>query len=1602
MEFEFSNACYVIDTTVNGASYSKIVSSLYSGKIAGQPWLPEYSVPLAIPLSDAQQIKILSDDEVTYPNKMILPFPDNAHKSGEITTLQEFDPVVYSKNSLFPEHAVTLSKAYQARQASFKKLLIAPFQWNPVTRQLIFHKKLRVEVIYGSYIPYEITDDFTRQLLRTGAVNYPEALSFNTTSQKMVKKNETGWLDPTRIYYKIYLNKEGIYQLTYSDLVNAGIPVNTITNTGTIQLYADGKQVPIEVVTASSGEFKQGDYIRFIGNTAPASPYCRMNIYNTSNVYFLTINGDASVSQRFTPGNHNTSISATPQTYYHRMDYYEKDSVFERLGHAPDEKRDFWFWAGIAYDGGTTNPRFVTQFNSPANVIMDSQFVDFRLFLHGMTHYLCNFDHHAIIKINGKKIGEALWNGQTEYMFQTRFKIGSSDIPLQTTNTLEIYLDGVICRPNAADDIRINWFDLSYYSTLKANSNSYQFTSLNNGLSQYTLTAWPGDSIRIYVPETKTIIGNAALLHDTEQKVLFADSAAANTSYYCTDGRNLLHPDSIRNNISSNLHNTTRGADYLIIAHRNFQEVAERLKSLRSVNFPDSTIKNPRISIVYVDEIYNEFSDGLQDPRGIKDFLHYTYESWQAPAPAYVVLIGDMSSDYRHIFPDSRPNFIPSFDVMSVTYGIAASDNSYVSFSDDGIYPFMAIGRISIETVAEGLAFLQKLEQYPADKSKSWRNRVGLFASGVNAADEMSYGFNAASLALRNSYLTPNNINSTCIFNFPGTPEEQLYIGSTAEMRNALDTGMVLLSYYGHGGGFQWDLVFSDSDIYLLTNTRKLPVILSVTCYTAHYDNLDIFGEQFIKVPNKGAVGFFGCSGLTSWDCGSVINTYIFDELFAKKNHVTGKAFMAAKLRSPSDGYWPTQISLLTYLGDPVLSLAIPPNPEYRVGGNDITFNTDSPFIGDTVQISCTIHNDGAVMQDSIRIKLFAVKPDTSILIGTKLIPSFANSYSLTFPWKIVLDGSVTMKLSVNLPMVSIEDDTTNNSATQILNVGDINSPQLIGPAHASTITQTEFTLQMADISGNDFHKFSYYYEIDTSLSFANPIKKSAALHDTGSIISWKISDLPAGAYFWRGRVSDGSKTGQWSPIRALQTGAALATVQKISSSLLKTLETNNAVYTPVSKTLVVKLDSTARGITLPGISTDYAKKFISITVNKNSSGLSDNLLISVEGRALHSTSWTHISTSRKDSVNLSSIDNSIYQQLRFSITVFDSNSTLPQPIEISSIQVNYIPRNELYIYNRELKVSMDTVLNNNPLHATLPIHNLGIGSSDSVAVYYSIDKNAPVLLPEIQKVASHDMTTYSFSLPTSQLATGIHTLNIRIASLDDDILLMNNRIDTTFVVKDDTTRPTVRLLIDNNEVASGDFVPSHPEVFLSIQDDNLLPITSEQAVILVNGTQVLFPGDSVGYSFSTAPKPTTQIRFSPYLQAGTNYIDYRIKDAHGNSSSVDTAFTHLVVQVASGNDIMQVYNYPNPFTNSTAFQFQVAGAEKPNKVTIKIFTVAGRCIRELNIPTETLRIGFNSLHWNGCDADGDAIANGVYLYKVIAEFPGGKKSVLQKLVKMQ
>jgi hypothetical protein len=217
-----------------------------------------------------------------------------------------------------------------------------------------------------------------------------------------------------------------------------------------------------------------------------------------------------------------------------------------------------------------------------------------------------------------------------------------------------------------------------------------------------------------------------------------------------------------------------------------------------------------------------------------------------------------------------------------------------------------------------------------------------------------------------------------------------------------------------------------------------------------------------------------------------------------------------------------------------------------------------------------------------------------------------------------------------------------------------------------------------------------------------------------------------------------------------------------------------------------------------------------------------------------------------------------------------------------------------------------------------------------------------------------------------------------------------------------DTHGPALRVYLDSRSFRTGDLVGDHPTLLVDISDSGGVN-TSRTGVghgieaWLNAGTQSIDLTDAYTSALDDYRSGTVQYALSG-LPQGHNVIRVRAWDSYNNSATAEASFD---VATSEKLTITDVFNYPNPFADGTAFTFRQNQTGLVN-VTVKIYTIRGRLIRTLTAATSGS--SFIRIPWDGRDTEGDLPANGVYLYKVIAQTADGRFSseALGKLTKMR
>jgi flagellar hook assembly protein FlgD len=98
---------------------------------------------------------------------------------------------------------------------------------------------------------------------------------------------------------------------------------------------------------------------------------------------------------------------------------------------------------------------------------------------------------------------------------------------------------------------------------------------------------------------------------------------------------------------------------------------------------------------------------------------------------------------------------------------------------------------------------------------------------------------------------------------------------------------------------------------------------------------------------------------------------------------------------------------------------------------------------------------------------------------------------------------------------------------------------------------------------------------------------------------------------------------------------------------------------------------------------------------------------------------------------------------------------------------------------------------------------------------------------------------------------------------------------------------------------------------------------------------------------------------------------------------------------------LRNVLAFPNPCDDQigSAFSFYLL-ADGATDVMLRLFTVSGRAIYQR--VERGLSPGYHQWPWDGRDMEGDKLANGVYIYKMVATSAGRSDTFDGRLVKLR
>ncbi|HOU11889.1 MAG TPA: C25 family cysteine peptidase [Anaerolineae bacterium] len=907
----------VADKDDFGACTQLVVEGYSSASNSGAPALPVKGTLVGIPANAQVTLSVLEADFVEQTGTYtICPIARPIVEQGleeQISYQGQAlmrDAVLYATAGFVPAEPVVVLSTGFVRSQGVAEVQFRPFQYNPVTGQLRFARRIRVQLIFdaapkttlerlaqGAPAATDVDEGVFEDVLRNTVVNYEDARAWRVAPQRLPSAPMVQ-APATAAPYKILVDADGIYQLTYAALLAAGVPVASL-DPRTLQLSNQGSQVAIYVAGEADGVFNAEDYVLFYGQKMTTK-------YTDVNVYWLTwggANGLRMATVDGTPGG-----AAVPE-YYRTTQRIERNSTYQsQRPSGPDN--DHWYWQWMY---ATAPMTFTTSFTVPHPYTSSTSATIVGLF----KGYDAKPQHHTRVFLNGVLLDDANWLPTATYMFTTTVP---QSVLISGTNTITVNvpLDGGI----TGDYFLINWFDIIYNRRYMAVGNILTFSGDNAGTWEYRVGAFTTSDIETFdvtAPGAPIRIQGATVIPDgSTYRLVFQQAISAKRTYLALTTAQRRAPKSIVADVPSDLLTTTNGADYIIIAHPTLLAAIQPLADYY-------TAQGLRTKVVDVLEVYDTFSYGIFNQEAIRSFLTYAYTAWVRPAPTYVLLVGDGHYDFKNYTGRGETIYIPPYLAdIDPWLGETAADNRYVAVSGGDILPDMHLGRFPVKTAAETTAMVDKVLGYMQNPPVTEWNRQILF---VADNPDLAGNFYVYSDSVANYYVPP-------LYNAQKVYYLQTH-STTAAVRtamfNAINEGRLMLNYVGHGAYNYWanEKFLTTSDLTYLNNVGKLSFFVPMTCLEGYYiypsgpgQNFSAIAEIFVRAPNKAAVASWSPTGLGLASGHDIMNKALYQALFFDHVIELGPATTLGKLAMVGQGH-DELIDAYILFGDPALTLNV-------------------------------------------------------------------------------------------------------------------------------------------------------------------------------------------------------------------------------------------------------------------------------------------------------------------------------------------------------------------------------------------------------------------------------------------------------------------------------------------------------------------------------------------------------------------------------------------------------------------------------------------------------------------------------------------------------
>lgn len=947
------------------------------------------------------------------------------------------------------------------------------------------------------------------------------------------------WINYEQTYYKIKVADNGVYKISYTSLLNAGIPVGVIT-ASQFQVYHLGKEIPIYI--SSKTILSSEDYIEFYGqkNRSELDRFLfkdpdnemlnpEYSLFNDTSAYFLTW--------------------AAPDMLTLRYEEVEND-----LTNLPE--KEGWFWAEEA-------------------VVFSEEFLKNYTRISGTTLYYSNFEvaegygnrgiddllaegntshivdialpglvstgpnskvsvrfatglgsHHQVFRVNGTQFF-------AEEFSNVKVKDWTALIPSNTGNDIKVELEGLV---NERDEAALSVVKVEY---------PHSFDLENQNIVHFKLDA---SSIPQYLEVQNFDLANGTpVIYDLTNQTRIEGAVESGVIRISLPASARERQLVLVNNQTSARQINTLGStsftnyfeeegDFIIISHPLLYGQGNETNWVAEyAQYRSSEIGgNFRTITIDIQQLYDQFAYGVdRHSISIRNFAHFANKHW--PDPKYILLIGK-GREYTNLRSAEglAANLGQSFFLPS--FGFPASDNLLLSNNESSV-PIIPVGRIAATTPNEIRIYLDKVKGFDDNRNqpqtiegKLWMKRLLHLGGGGNSGEQN---------AIRNNLINMEReiANSTFggeVMGIYKTSTDLIQETQTDAIFDRINSGVSIITFFGHSSPGTFDFNIDNPRNY--NNAGKYPLMLSLGCYSGNiFTSSKGISERFCFLENKAAIAFGASRGVgfisTLSSFGKEFYEVIGEEIYGSGIGDGIKAAVAT-FDSNQSLSMKTLVQQFTLHGDPAIRLHPSNGPDYTIDASSVKFTPRVISIQqDSFNIQFDVVNLGFAKQDSLGLEIFQETPKgVRRLLIKKKIPT--PSFSTTLNFRLASLGKESVGLNTffinldkdnNIEEVPVPFAEQNNELVR--SSGELGIPFFVLDNAATPVFPPNFgivndlkVVLKASTTDPLAPERKYFLQLDTTERFSSPWRKETTITQKGGVVKWEpmANFTENTVYYWR------------------------------------------------------------------------------------------------------------------------------------------------------------------------------------------------------------------------------------------------------------------------------------------------------------------------------------------------------------------------------------------------------------------------------------------------------------------------------------------------------